>query len=134
MKAQFVTYELSLQLKTLGFDEECFGYYYKHGNSKNEQFFVINEQDYPENNKLHISAPLWQQAFEFILQKYNKHCIPFSDGFQWTFDIRWVDNDDIMQYPSTQFPSTESERIMSDTFEENRKKALSKLIEIVSKK
>ena len=27
MKKQFVTYEIALKLKKLGFDEECFGYY-----------------------------------------------------------------------------------------------------------
>ena len=27
MKDQFVTYEIALKLKELGFDEECFAYY-----------------------------------------------------------------------------------------------------------
>ena len=32
MKKQFVSYEIALALKELGFDEECIGFYYNENN------------------------------------------------------------------------------------------------------
>lgn len=75
MKDQFVPYELAVKLKELGFDEHCFaGYnnpkilliYYK-----NECFFGYeNIEEYNGWEVLEdIKAPLWQQAFAFLLRK-----------------------------------------------------------------
>lgn len=65
MKEQFVTYELALKLKNLGFNEDCFAVYYdgvlhEHG--------AMNEY-LPD--KTNCSAPLWQQAFDWFRKEHN---------------------------------------------------------------
>lgn len=67
MKEQFANYKISLELNKLGFDEECLGCFplridpsihiLEIGNT------VLN------NSKTSIKAPLWQQAWKFILSK-----------------------------------------------------------------
>lgn len=73
MQEQFVTYEIALAIKELGFDERCFGWY-----DKDKRFF------FPANNTLHtknskveklsiIAAPLWQQIIDWFRKKYDIH-------------------------------------------------------------
>lgn len=78
MKKLFCTYNISLKLKELGFDEPCFGHY------ETKVDIIQPRQIYNwlsgEINKdlfrkdVDILAPLWQQAIEFLLkglqQKY----------------------------------------------------------------
>jgi len=71
MKEQFVTYEIALALKELGFDEECFAFYLF---DKQLQLScaVYNTNSYWEDSKLRdISAPLWQQVIDWFRVKYN---------------------------------------------------------------
>jgi len=82
----FVPYEQVLELKNLGFDEDCFGYYDTEGlqirynvlnpTNKNSLF---TEHSITNNPK--ISAPTFSQAFRFFREKYNwQHSIePTSD-------------------------------------------------------
>lgn len=72
MQEQFVTHEIALMLKELGFNEPCFkdfGYDY-------------NEDGVPF---LSCNLPLWQQAIDFVFKKLDFH-YPylrieiFSDG------------------------------------------------------
>lgn len=129
MKEQFIPYELALKLKELGLNLDYILQYYNPEYGSKSTLYSPNRITCSR----FIPAPLWQQAFDFIREKYNKNAILFSDGFQWTFDLRWIDEDDIMQYPSTQFPKKEVGREMFDTYYEAREKALEKLIEICSK-
>lgn len=94
MKEQFVTYEIALKLKELGFDEECLAYYTKdkefillsakkrgelvgHGSVRNALFKYLKENDrtYGELFTLSnsIAAPLWQQVEQWFRDKYNIH-------------------------------------------------------------
>jgi hypothetical protein len=64
MEKEFVSYELALRMKALGFDELCFGYYENgvfivHYNSKQEFELLLN-----------CSAPTFYQAFRFFREKY----------------------------------------------------------------
>ena len=76
MKEQFVTYEIALELKYLGFNEKCFGSY--------ETKDIIKEGyllHYPFDGKLfsnQILAPLWQQVEEWFREKYSI-CIVYED-------------------------------------------------------
>ena len=76
MKEQFLNYEQSLALKELGFDVPCLGAYtYNADEFYWELRFTINT-----NYHSHIvSAPLFQQAFEFFREKYNLHTQDFID-------------------------------------------------------
>ena len=63
MKEQFVTYEIALALKELGFDEECFGLY------KNE-ILLRDYETFQRNEFLNcIKAPLWQQVIDWFDNK-----------------------------------------------------------------
>lgn len=65
MKKLFIPYELALKLKELGFDEECLGWFYKDNSDRGKV------QIRPFSSEYGIKAPLWQQAFDFFLEKYN---------------------------------------------------------------
>ena len=65
MKEQFVTYEIALVLKELGFNEECFGYFKTDKNL--HEFYGSSEQVIDCN----IQAPLWQQVIDWLREKHN---------------------------------------------------------------
>lgn len=76
MEEQFVTYDIALKLKGLGYDGECFGAF------NNNQLLERATSDYWDNgsllriNKATTSnyvalAPLWQQAFDWLEMKHN---------------------------------------------------------------
>lgn len=75
MQEQFITYEVAVKLKELGFKEECFAEYSDKGtllmNYPHECFYGycdINEYEGLKETK-NVLAPLWQQAFDWCLKK-----------------------------------------------------------------
>lgn len=67
MKEQFCTYEISLKLKELGFDEECLAIYAN--NEKDHLFFLGGTQIIEFNYSLKV--PLWQQTIDWFRKKYG---------------------------------------------------------------
>ena len=69
MKKQFVTYEIALKLKELGFDEECFGYYSQNDTNDMHYLCIYQEEDYFLSGDvpsiIGLEAPLWQQAIDW---------------------------------------------------------------------
>ena len=73
MKKEFVPYGLALELKELGFDEPCFGYY-----DPNKKFEYLNWEtfkDFPylaKNSEWQdlYGAPTYSQAFRWFREKY----------------------------------------------------------------
>jgi hypothetical protein len=101
MDKEFVPYQQALELKELGFDEPCFGKFYTKPKCK---MFGIDEEGraYPMKNtpkKLYtigedcvlndsnvIVAPLYQQAFRWLLEKHNLYGIIIPTvTMAWTF-------------------------------------------------
>jgi hypothetical protein len=83
MEREFVSYEIALALKELGFDEPCFG-----------RWLIITEWEAPTGeirlqlgaeaesyDKNQCTAPLYQQAFRWLLTLVNKDKL-FSN--KWT--------------------------------------------------
>jgi len=68
IEQEFVKYEQALQLKQLGFDELCLGYYLA------STLFISNDIVYNSTDIPVIKAPLYQQAFRFFREKYNLRC------------------------------------------------------------
>ena len=62
MNNEFVLYKESLELKQLGFDEECYGRYV---NGELLTYKEHNDDNYHWSNEI-ISAPLIQQAFRWL--------------------------------------------------------------------
>lgn len=69
MEKEFVTYEIALKLKQVGFSEPCFGFY----NSECEFYYGFSsKKGYSYSNFTNkgkskvILAPLWQQVWSFL--------------------------------------------------------------------
>lgn len=81
MEKEFVPYELSLQLKELGFDYPCIMCYYGISNAdkdKKERLYLSSGMGKVCNSHLiekenGITAPLFQQVFRWFREKYNLH-------------------------------------------------------------
>jgi hypothetical protein len=69
----FVPYEQALELKKLGFDEPCFGYYLEDG-TWTPASYSKKGTVYPSNTDLlpdWSAAPLFQQAFRWFREKHG---------------------------------------------------------------
>ena len=70
MNKEFIPYELAFELKQLGFDEPCFGWF------RNTEFTISFNDLYPkergEKIKI-IAAPTYSQAFRWFRNKFNCH-------------------------------------------------------------
>lgn len=71
MKEQFVTYEIALALKELGFDEECLVYF---NNDKYRDLICTCENGMDGDFTVHhysgdVNAPLWQQVIDWFDNK-----------------------------------------------------------------
>jgi hypothetical protein len=70
MDKEFIPYDLALEIKELGFNEECIATYRHDGD------FNIVEQNglswnIKTNPNVHCAAPLYQQAFRWFREKYK---------------------------------------------------------------
>jgi len=70
----FVLYTEALELKELGFDEPCFGYFVGLGDNKENPFKLVEIQSEKEqfkyvDNAFH--APTYSQAFRWFRKKHN---------------------------------------------------------------
>jgi hypothetical protein len=119
LEKEFIPYELALELKELGFNEICFGYWY----TEQEEFKKIDIQlssiGFLEGEPDYILAPTYSQAFrwfrhEYALESYIRAnlCVDVPKTYQFNID----DNIDDVWY---------------DTYEEAELACLKKLIEIV---
>ena len=70
MEEQFCTYDIALKFKELGFNEKCLAWYYLPENAAdiNDYIFAL-DNDTPENQIVYIKCPLWQQCFDWFLNK-----------------------------------------------------------------
>ena len=120
IKEQFVTYEIALKLKELGFDEECLAYYSKegvyadidynktnfvllsskkmgelvgHGSVNNSLFKWLKENDKTSGELYTLSesvtASLWQQAIDFLREKYLLHIEIQSPDYPDDVNFSW---------------------------------------------
>jgi hypothetical protein len=73
MKKYFVTYEIALKLKKLGFDEPCLAVFngekIVYSDTKNNN--SLNHEDYKNIFGELCLAPLWQQATDWLLEKHD---------------------------------------------------------------
>ena len=76
MEKEFISYELSIAIKQLGFDEPCFGYYVGLGDNKEDPFKLVQIQSEKGqfewiDNVYH--APTFSQAFKWFREKFELH-------------------------------------------------------------
>ena len=119
MEKEFIPYEQALELKELGFDEPCFGYYVPLLDDTQELEIKLIETN---GNKI-IIAPLYQQAFRWFREKYDLIYFITPEGSinnrGYLYSIK-----DWKAFVGT----------FGQTYEEAELKCLKKLIEIVKQK
>lgn len=89
MIKEFVSYEMALALKELGFDEPCFTYYYNiTGNLRtNISVDIDNGWTYLPNKKSITLAPTFSQAFRFFREKYRLEGAIYRLNFKWASQV-----------------------------------------------
>lgn len=122
MKKEFLPYDLSLQLKEMGFKDKCFGFYY-------DKKFIYTHELSPIVGDGVVDAPLWQQVFDWFryVMLLDSFITPywFIDGEykvkKYTYSIE----------PSNRFDEYfDCDSDQYDTYEEARLECLKKLISI----
>ena len=85
IESNFVPYQIAVDMKSIGFNEPCFGFYRK------EKLYLCDYKNVNEEKISIISAPLYQQAFKFFKERYNFiseiNVYSTSDGYSYTFKI-----------------------------------------------
>jgi hypothetical protein len=136
IEKEFIPYKQALDLKELGFDEPCLGYWRNEDSpnpitigqytTKEDIEYEISGQDEYHNFKNIIAlAPLYQQAFRWFREKYDlhRHICYFEDTTVWHGDIYNIKTGGLMNYPM--------ELTNYNTYEEAELACLRKLIETV---
>jgi hypothetical protein len=120
MKNEFIPYQQSLELKELGFDEEClFEFYGKSdlSNFKESDYELCGDRhnsSFKEDGR--VSAPLYQQVFRWFRENYDLH-----------YNIDYVSAADIFKYELW----IKGRIYKYNTYEEAELACLNKLIELV---
>jgi len=131
MEKEFVSYEIALKLKELGYNEPCLTYYYELTSNLRTHLAidVRNAWTYSGNKKLGFTlAPLYQQAFKWIREKHN---IDISIN---TIYSKYNENT-IKQYSGVIDNKTMYTNVgFYDNYEEAQLAGLQKMIEIIKNK
>jgi hypothetical protein len=71
MEEQFIPYELALELKELGFNERCLNVWFVSTKEMSFKvgFVTLKNSELERTNN--ISAPTWQQTFDWFIETYN---------------------------------------------------------------
>ena len=123
MEKEFVTYELALRMKQLGFDEPCFNFYMG-GFKELGKIKYVNPNNVAETNVL---APTFSQAFRWFREKYFIHGEPLYKGGL-TSQTAWYNYDIIS---TIDWDDSKVKNKQYKTYEEAELACLEKLIEIV---
>jgi hypothetical protein len=116
----FAPYQPSLDMKELGFDEECLAIHSFVDGELN--FMYVNTfHSNDDVNEKSAAAPLYQQAFRWFREKYGLwQIVPQNTDIDWTYDILPING--IHDYSLID---------VFETYEEAELECLKKLIEIV---
>ena len=124
MNKEFVTYALALDLKELGFDEDCLSNYYKDNSDRGNLQFT----EY--NSRYFIKAPLYQQAFRWFREKYGlfAEITLWGDGLGYISMIKEIKQEEFIEVYRKAIIDT---GLPIWEYEESETACLKKLIEIV---
>lgn len=125
MEKQFVTYEIALELKELGFNEHCIAFYYLFENEEKFLISTITNTNSSWGKDTHMSAPLWQQALEFLRQNHINIEIAYQAINLWRASAFCIFKKD------TDVDFREIFFIDKETYEEAREQAILQAIELI---
>jgi hypothetical protein len=118
MEKEFVTYELALRMKQLGFNERCIMHWWKG---------KLSYYQMGDFSPTHTSAPIYSQAFRWFREKYFIHGEPLYKGGL-TSQTAWYNYDIIS---TIDWDDSKVKNKQYKTYEEAELACLEKLIEIV---
>ena len=121
MEKEFVTYEQALELKELGFNEPCFGWWFV-----DEKMLFIEKSKKSTSDNI-LQAPLKQQVFRWFRDNHNLFgCIDLqsSNPSHWYIRVDDIIENDFVYH-------SEDYRIKYKTYEEAEDACINKLIELV---
>jgi hypothetical protein len=126
MESNFVPYQIALDMKSIEFDEPCFGYY-----TGDKMHLVIRPAMSRTNipDSYVVTAPLYQQCFRWFREKYNL-AVYIQYYADWNFEIFRIDD----KIAEVQDDVNVDYTFKGGTYEEAELECLKKLIEIVKKK
>jgi hypothetical protein len=146
MDKDFLPYDIALELKQLGFNEPCFGYYVdgelRGINLGMEElggvepyyqrfgFHTLSNHDIDNPNKIVVTVPTFSQAFRWFREKYGlfvaPNAISYENGpYLWFFEV----NSTILSFGIDLGETDDFEN-----YEEAELACLIKLIELVKNK
>lgn len=120
MNNVFVSYEVASELKELGFDESCFGYY----DCERDFKFLPNKSEFLE---CEFAAPTFSHVFRFFREKYDLFgCIDLhvSTPLHWYVRIDKISINDYLYH-------SEDDSIYYANYEDAELACLKLLIELV---
>ena len=126
MMNELISYNDSLILRELGFDEACFAWYSKGQLILEHHIIFTGDQYYMR--KEDCNAPTFSQAFRFFREEFNLFsCVELHLNFpiRYYFRIEEIGNDDFVYH-------TEDETIFYDKYEDAEIACLKLLIKINS--
>jgi hypothetical protein len=122
---EFVPYQQSLDMKSIEFDEPCFGRFNNEGDlviAHTEKYIISNGVD---RSKFFTLAPLYQQAFRWFREKYGLHVNKTGNNYFTSFNMT---ESKIEVLSFVRYTDTENH------YEEAEFACLKQLIEITKKK
>lgn len=136
MEKEFIPYQEALELKALGFDEPCFGFYTGRKSLRRYTNFdgELNEFQTLKNSKITMgdewcTAPTFSQAFRWFREKYVLfHSIVYLDDNSGEGEFSF----EILNKKGNQ--QQNGEYFEYNSYEEAELACLRKLIEIVKRK
>ena len=134
MNKDFIPYEQALELKELGFDEQCFSFYDTEGELYESEGYYRRGYNVHEDE---VIAPLYQQAFHFFRNKYGlMHII---NPYNFTAEINYLNKRVVNNVygdfiPHDHLVDDEGEEIKHLSYEDAENACLLELINICKKK
>ena len=134
MKKEFIPYKQALELKELGFDEPCLGYYYTL-NGKDWKFAEKSEyyrldDEINIGGKFSLQAPLYQQVFRWFREKYELDSEIYMNHEYGVKFYTYL----VLKLEKSIVSHKSGYAVKQNTYEEAELECLKKLIEIVKKK
>jgi len=122
MEKEFIPYQQALELKELGFNQPCFGWWFA-----DEEMLIIDRSTKSTSENI-IQAPTFSQAFRWFREVYGIDCFIDKGGIKGIYHAFVGGSEHGFLYGNN------GNRPSEFTYEEAELACLEKLIEIVKEK
>ena len=134
MENEFLPYELAVEMKSIGFDEPCLGYFASK-DAKTIRLALWTHIGYVNANRLDddlVTAPIYQQVFRWFREKHNLLGNVYSNASGWLWEIH--DNEGGTHRFGSEWSGDCEESGMFTSFEKAEIECVKRLISIIKEK